>query len=102
MTVADDMWKSEIISVALQDFGVTRNRQKVKEFIYIAADQIYETITMEIENVCPSLMFDSVSYLNTNVLSGSIRYKKDTRKLHDRTLGMLSMDGNLEMFWQII
>ena len=91
MTVADDMGKNEMIRKALQAFGVTWNRQKAKEIIK-AADQIYEIIAKDIENVYPSLMFDSASRLNTNVFSGSIWYTKDG-KLYDRTLGMLTKHG---------
>ena len=92
MTVADDMGKNKMIRKALQAFGVTWNRQKAKEFILKAADQIYEIIAKDIENVYLSLMFDSASRLNTNVFSGSIRYTKDG-KLYDRTLGMLNQHG---------
>ena len=89
MTVADDMGKNEMIRKALQAFGATWNRQKAKEFIPKAADQIYEIIAKDIENVYPSLVFDSASRLNTIVFSGSIRYTKDG-KLFGRTLGMLA------------
>ena len=92
MTVADDMGKNEMIRKALQAFGVTWNLQKAKEFILKAADQIYENIAKDIENVYPSLMFDSASRLNTNAFSGSIRYTKDG-KFYDRTLGMLTQHG---------
>ena len=92
MTVADDMGKNEMIRKALQAFGVRWNRQKAKEFILKAAEQIYEIIAKDIENVYPSLMFDSASRFNTNVFSASIRYTKDG-KLHDRTLGMLTQHG---------
>ena len=78
-----------MIRKALQAFSVTWNRQKAKEFIQKAADQIYEIITKDIENVYSSLMFDSASRLNRNVFSGSIRFTKDG-KLYNRTLGMLS------------
>ena len=57
MTVADDMGKNEMIRKALQAFSVIWNRQKAKEFILKAADQIYEIIAKGIENVYPSLMF---------------------------------------------
>ena len=92
MTVADDMGKNEMIRKTLQAFGVTWNRQKAKEFILKAADQIYEIIAKDIENVYPSLMIDSASRLDTNVFSGSIRYTKDG-KFYDRTLGMLTQHG---------
>ena len=92
MTVADDMGKNEMIRKALQAFGVIWNRQKAKEFILKAVEQIYEIIAKDIENVYPSLMFDSASRLNINVFSGSIRYTKDG-KLYDRTLGMLTQHG---------
>ena len=92
ITVADDMGKNEMIRKALQAFGVRWNRQKAKEFILKAAEQIYEIIAKDIENVYPSLMFDSASRFNTNVFSASIRYTKDG-KLHDRTLGMLTQHG---------
>ena len=71
---------------------MTWNRQKAKESILKAADQIYEIIAKDVENVYPSLMFNSASRLNTNVFSGGIRYTKDG-KLYDRTLGMLTRHG---------
>ena len=92
MTVADDMGKNEMIRKALQALGMTWNRQKAKEFILKAADQINENITKDIGNVYPSLMFDSASRLNTNVFSGSIRYTKDGN-LCDRTLGKVTQHG---------
>ena len=92
VTVADDMGKNEMIRKAFQAFGITWNRQKAKEFILKAADQIYEIIAKDIENAYSSLMFDSTSRLNTNIFSGSIRYTKDG-KLHDQTLGMLTQHG---------
>ena len=92
MTVADDMGKNEMFKKALQAFGVTWNCQRAKEFILKAADQICEIIAKDIENVYPSLMFDSASRLNKNVFSGSIRYTKDG-KLYDRILGMLTQHG---------
>ena len=66
MTVANDMGKNEMIRKALQAFGVTWNRQKAKEFILKAADQTYEIVAKDIENVYPSLMF---------VFSVSSKYK---------------------------
>ena len=68
---------------------MTWNRQKAKEFILKAANQIYEIIAKDIENVYPSLMFDSASRLNTNVFCGSIRYTKDG-KLYNQTSEMLT------------
>ena len=76
MTVADNIGKNEMIRKAIQAFGAIWNRQKAKEFILKAADQIYEIIAKDIENVYSSLMFDSASRLNKNVFSGSIRYTK--------------------------
>ena len=40
MTVTDDMGKNEMIKKVLQAFGMICNRQKAKEFILKAADQI--------------------------------------------------------------
>ena len=79
MTVADDMGKNKMIRKAPQASGVKWNRQKAKEFFFKAADQIYKIIAKDIENVYPSLMFDSASRLKTNVFSGSIRYTKDAK-----------------------
>ena len=92
MTVADDMAKNKMKRKAPQASGVTWNRQKAKEFFFKAADQIYKIITKDIENVYPSLIFDSASRLKTNVFSGIIRYTKDA-KLYDRTLGTFTQHG---------